>query len=227
VRFCSDAQATPILNHINFTVKPGEIIVFTGYTGGEKNALINLVLHLQQPTSGRILLDDHPLADIQINNLHANIAMVTEDDYLLDEKVAGNIAYGTMRCANEAKITAAAHTSHAMEFIRHMPEGLQTQIGKEATAINKKQVQQLAIARALVKNAPILILDEIPTAQDESDSENLLPALERLILNRTTLIFNQYIPQLKKIDRIVVLENGCITESLKGHSSFQAKSENK
>lgn len=225
VRFCSDAQATPILNHISLTVRPGEIIVFTGYTAGEKNALINLVLHLQQPTSGRILLDDHPLAAIQLNSLHANVAMVTEDDYLLDERVAGNIAYGAMRCANEAKITAAAHASHAMEFIRHMPEGLQTQIGKEAAAINKKQFQHLAIARALVKNASILILDEIPTAQDESDSESLLPSLERLIQNRTTLIFNQHIPQLKKIDRIVVLKNGCITDSLKGYDNFYEKPE--
>lgn len=216
VRFCSDAHATPILNHINFTIKPGEVTVFTGYTAEEKNALINLILHLQQPTSGRILLDDHPLADIQLNNLHANIAIVTEDDYLLDEKIAGNIAYGTMRCANEAKITTAAHASHAMEFIRHMPDGLQTQIGKEGTTINQQQFRQLAIARALVKNAPFLILDEIPTAQEESNSGNLLSALEKLIQNRTTLIFNQYIPQLKKVDRIIVLENGCITESLKG-----------
>lgn len=219
VRFCSDAQATPILNHINFTVKPGEITIFTGYTAGEKNALINLMLHLQQPTSGRILLDDHPLADIQLNNLHANIAIVTEDDYLLDEKIAGNIAYGTMRCANEAKITTAAHASHAMEFIRHMPDGLQTQIGKGGTTINKQQFRQLAIARALVKNAPILILDEMFIVHEESNSGNLLSALEKLMQNRTTLIFNQYIPQLKKVDRIVVLENGCITESLKGSNN--------
>jgi len=215
VRFCSDTQATPILNHINFTVKPCEVIVFTGYTTREKDALINLILHLQQPTNGRILLDDHPLADIQLKSLHTNIAMVSGDDYLLDERVAGNIAYGTIRCANEAKITTAAHASHAMEFIRHMPEGLQTQIGKEGTTLNKQQFQQLAIARALVKNAPILILDEIPTTQEESNFRDLLSVLEELMKNRTTLIFNQYIPQLKKIDRIFVLENGCITESLK------------
>ncbi|WP_292996197.1 ABC transporter transmembrane domain-containing protein [Nitrosomonas sp.] len=223
VRFCSDAQASPILNHINFTVKPGEVTVFTGYTAGEKNALINLILHLQQPTSGRILLDDHPLAEIQLNNLHANIAMVTKDDYLLDEKIAGNIAYGTMRCANEAKITTAAHASHAMEFIRHMPDGLQTQIGKGGTTINQQQFRQLAIARALVKNTPILILDEIFIVHEESNSGNLLLALEKLMQNRTTLIFNQYIPQLKKVDRIVVLENGCTTESLKGPNNSQTK----
>jgi len=225
VQFCSDTQAIPILNHINFTIKSGEIIVFTGYTIEEKNSLINLILNLQQPTSGRILLDDHPLADIQLINLHANIAMVSEDVYLLDERVAGNIAYGTMRCANEAEITSAAHASQAMEFIRGMPEGLQTQIGKEGTEINKKQLQQLAIARALVKNAVILILDEIPAACEESASGNLLPALQKLMQNRTTLIFNHHIPQLKKIDRVIVLKNGCITGSLKESEYFQEKKE--
>ena len=224
VRFCSDAHATPILNHINLTIKPGEVTVFTGYTAEEKNALINLILHLQQPASGRILLDDHPLADIQLNNLHANIAMLTEDDYLLDEKIAGNIAYGTMRCANEAKITTAAQASHAMEFIRHMPDGLQTQIGKVCTTINKQQIRQLAISCASAKNAPTLITNKITTSE-KSNPGNLLSALEKLMQNRTTLIFNQHIPQLKRIDRIVVLENGCITESLKEPNNFQAKKE--
>lgn len=213
VRFGNDALTKPILNHINFTIKPGEIIVFTGYTADEKNAFIDLILCLQQPASGRILLDDHPLSDIQLNNLHAHIAMVTKDSALLDEKVAGNIAYGTMRCANEAKITAAAQASHAMEFIREMSEGLQTSIGEAGTKITQQQCRQIAIARALLKNSPILILDEIP-ATDEPDSGNLLSVLEKLMQNRTTLIFNQQIPHLKKIDRIVVLENGCITENL-------------
>jgi len=214
VHFCDDAQTKPILNHINLIIKPGETIIFTNYTESEKNTLINLILRLQQPTNGRILLDDYPLADIKLNNLQANIAIVAEDSVLLDEKISGNIAYGIMKCANEAKITTAAQASHAMEFIREMPEGLQTQVGKGGATISKKQSQQIAIARALLKNSPILILDEIPAA-NESESSNLLSALERLIQNRTTLIFTQHIPHLKKIDRIVVLENGCITENPK------------
>ena len=213
VRFFNATQTKPILNHISFTFKPGETIVFTGYTENEKNAFIDLILRFQQPTSGKILLDDYPLADIEINNLHSNIALVSENSVLLDEKVADNIAYGAMRCANEAKITAAAQASHAMEFIREMPEGLQTRIGEEGIKISKKQCQQIAIARALLKDSPILILDGIP-ATDEPDSGHLLSTLEKLIQNRTTLIFNPHIPNLKKIDRIVVLENGCIIENL-------------
>lgn len=219
VRFNNHTLTKSILNHINLTIKPGEVIAFTGYTEVEKNALIDLILRLQQPTSGRILLDDHLLTDIPINNLHANIAIVTKDSVLLDEKVAGNIAYGVMRCANEAEITAAAQASHAMEFIREMSEGLQTRISKESEKITKKECQQIAIARAFLKNSPILILDEMP-ATDESDSGDILSALEELTRNRTTLIFNQRIPHLKKIDRIVVLENGCITENLTSTRHF-------
>jgi subfamily B ATP-binding cassette protein MsbA len=159
------------------------------------------------------LLDDYLLTDISINNLHANIAIVTKDSVLLDEKVAGNIAYGAMKCANEAKITTAAQISHAMEFIREMPEGLQTDINKEGKKITTKQRQQMAIARALLKDSPILILDEMPEV-GESGPDNMFEVLEKLMQNRTTLIFNRHIPHLNKIDRIIVLENGCIIENL-------------
>lgn len=210
--FCHDTQKKLILNHINFTIKPGETIVLTHYTDNEKNALIDLILRLRQPTSGNILLDDYPLAEIKLNDLYANMAIVPGDCVWLDEKVAGNIAYGGMRCANEAKITGAAQASHAMEFIRNMSEGLQTKIDKEGGKISKTQSQQIAIARALLKNPSLLILDELSVANGP-ESDNLLSALEKLVQNRTTLIFTQQIPPLKKIDRIVILENGCITEN--------------
>ena len=230
--FCHDTQTKPILDHINLTIKPSETIVFTHYTDNEKNALIDLILRLRQPTSGNILLDDYPLAEIKLNDLYANIAIVPGDCVLLDEKVAGNIAYGGMRCANEAKITRAAQASHAMEFIRNMPEGLQTKIDKEGGKISKAQSQQIAIARALLKNPPLLILDELSVANGPG-SDSLLSALEKLVQNRTTLIFTQHIPPLKKIDRIIVLENGCITENLKTSDTpsnmrfFQSPSETK
>ncbi len=222
VILCNDAQNNPILNHFTLTIKPSEIIVFTSYTQNEKNALIDLILCLQQPTSGRILLDNYLLADIKLSNLHANITIVSADNVLLDETVAGNIAYGAMRCANEAEITAAAQASHAMEFIRKMPEGLQTLIDKEGAEVNKKQLQQIAIARALLKNSPIVILDEILTA-GESDFDHLFPAIETLIKDRTTLIFNQHIPHLRKIDRIIPLKNGHISNNLELSNSLQNK----
>ena len=220
VRCEDDASAKPILNHMHFTLRPGEVVVFTGYTLEEKNALIDLILRLRQPASGKILLNDQPLPDIQLNRLHANIALVSPDTFLLDDKIAGNIAYGAMRCSNEAKITAAVQASHAIEFVRHMPEGLQTDISAKGTAITQQQLLQLAIARAFVKDPRVLILDELFTPQ-EPDPGNLLPVLEKLMQNRTTLIFNPSIPQLQTIDRIFVLENGCIAESLRTPGGFQ------
>ncbi|SNX60414.1 ATP-binding cassette, subfamily B, MsbA [Nitrosomonas ureae] len=226
IRIHDSLQTKPILSHINLTIKPSEVIVFKGYTETEKSVLIDLILRLRQPSYGRILLDEYPLDKIAINQIHRNISLVSADPFLLDERIAGNIAYGAMRCANEAKITAAAHASHAMEFIRRMPEGLQTQINQNGNEISKKQLIQLAIARAFLKNSPLLILDEV-LAAPEPDSAELLFALEKLIQNRTTLIFNQQIPHLKKIDRIVVLENGCITENLKTIDYSQLRQENR
>ncbi len=221
-KVCHDdkAESGSSLNHINFTIEPGNIVVFKGYSTAEKTALIDLILRLQQPSSGKIWLDDHPLEQIRLDSLHANIAMVSPDTFLLDDKVAGNIAYGTKRCSNEATITAAAQASRAVEFIRHLPAGLQTQVTLETNGITPQQLLQLSIARAFVKNTPILILDEV-FALTGSDSGELLPVLENLMENRTTLIFSQQIPpQLKKIDRIIVLENGSITKNLRTLDSY-------
>ena len=212
VRCENDAPTQSILHHLHFTLRPGEVVVFTGYTAAEKNLLIDLILRLRQPSSGRILFDDHPLPDIRLSHLHANIALVPSDTFLLDDKIAGNIAYGALRCSNEARITSAAQISHTTGFIRHMPDGLQTTIGEDGTAITPQQLQQIAVARALVKNSPLLILDE-PFSRQEPAAGNLLAAFETLMHNRTTLIFNPSVPQLQGINRIFVLENGCITET--------------
>lgn len=209
----SDTHTQSVLHHLHFTLHPGEAVVFTGYTAAEKNLLIDLILRLRRPTGGRILFDDHPLPDIRLSHLHANIAMVPSDSFLLDDKIAGNIAYGALRCSNEAKITAAVQMAHAAGFIRHMPEGLQTTIaGPDGAAITPRQLQQIAIARAFLKNSPLLILDE-PFARQEPAAGNLLATFETLMQNRTTLIFNPSIPPLQRIDRVFVLENGCITEA--------------
>lgn len=223
-RVCYDdeAESKPILSHINFAIKPGETVVFKGYSAREKTALIDLILRLQQPVSGNIWLDDHPVEQIKLDNLYANIALVSTEAYLLDDKIAGNIAYGMKHCSNEALITAAAQASGAMEFIRHLPAGLQTQMDLQGSELTRQQLLQLAIARAFVKNAPILILDEI-FAITGHDSGKLLSVLETLMENRTTLIFTQQFPQqLKKIDRIIVLENGSITKNLRTMDSYQS-----
>lgn len=210
----------PILGPINLTVKPGETIVFTRYTAEEKNILIDLLLRMQQPSSGTLLLDDHPLNDIALHCLHSNIGIVMKESLLLSDKIAGNIAYGKMRCANEFSITAAAQASHAMTFIRELPEGLQTSIGEGKSQLTPMQRHYIAIARNFLKNPPVLILDELP-AVDTPDLGILLSVLDKLTYQRTTVVFSQHIPALKNIDRIVVLENGCITENLTHMNSSQ------
>ena len=202
VRFDRTAKTGSIQDFINLTVMPGEVVVFKGYDTDKKNALIDLLLRLESPSSGKIFLGGHLLDEINLDDLYANITLLPAEPLLLDDKIAGNIAYGAMRCAHEAEITAAARNSDAMAFIREMPGGLQTPIGEKGVEITRRQLQFLAIARALVKNAPLLILDEFPAMQDP-DAEILLSALERLMQNRTTLIFSRQIPPLKKIDRII------------------------
>lgn len=206
---CYADNAQSVLNSVTLTVRPSETIVFTGYSAHEKTTLIDLILRFQQPTNGIILLDGHRLNDIRTEDLYAHIALIPADMTFLDDRIAGNIAYGTMACANELRITYAAQTSRAVEFIREMSEGLQTRIGKQGTKITTEHYQLLSIARALLKNPPLLILDEIPVASD-STSNRLLSALDALIQNRTTLIFAQHMPRLKKIDRIFTFRNGHI-----------------
>ena len=164
--------------------------------------MIDLLLRMKSPAHGRIFLDDHPMDEIKLDDLYANITLLPAVPFLLDEKIAENIAYGIKRCTHEAEITAAARDSHAMTFIRKLPGGLQTRIDTEDVEISHQQLQFLAIARAYVKNAPILIVEEMPITQD-SDTQILLSALQQLMQNRTTLIFCQQIPHLHKIDQVI------------------------
>ncbi len=214
VRLYGKHQTCPLLNLYHFSIKPGETIVITGCSATEKEAFIDLLLGLQYPDCGTILFDDHPLETIALPSWHTHIALITQNAVLLDEKIAGNIAYGDNRCANEAQITAAAQASGAMTFIRQLPEGLQTQTDGLTAPLSIKQRQQIAIARAILRNPSILILDDFPR-QEECNDTDLLPVLEALIENRTTLIFSQQVPSLKNIDRIIVLEDGSIAEKIK------------
>lgn len=200
VRFGDEAE--PLLDFTDLTIHPGDVVVFKGYTAAKKNTLIDLLLRLKSPAHGTILLNDLPLNNIRQDDLYANIALLPAEAALLDDNIAGNIAYGARRCSHEAEITTAARDSGASAFIRELPGGLQTRIGEEDTNLTAEQLQLLAIARALLKNAPILILDNVPEPQDPA-AEILLPALARLMQNRTVLIFSQHIPPLKKIDRVI------------------------
>lgn len=204
VCFYNNTAKKPILNNISFSVRPGEIVALVCANPLERSVLIDLILGLSQPTTGKILLDNHPLTDIKQINLHGHIAMISEHAVLLEDTIAGNIAYGMNQSTSEAKITAAAQTALATKFIREMSEGLQTPIGENGLKITEQQRQHIAIAHTLLQNPSILILDEIPNTNYLQHTD-LLNALNNLVQGRTTLIITERNFTWEKIDRVLAL----------------------
>ena len=200
------------LHDIDLAIAPGETIALVGPSGSGKTTLANLVPRFYHPDSGRITLDGHDLEDLRLDSLRSNIALVSQDVVLFNDTVAANIAYGSMKRASEAEIVAAARAAHAMDFIERMPEGLQTLVGENGVRLSGGQRQRLAIARALLRNAPILVLDEATSALDSESERHIQAALETLIHGRTTIVIAHRLSTVEKADRIVVLDHGRITE---------------
>jgi len=183
-----------------------------GASGSGKSTLANLVPRFYLPSSGRITLDGHDLADLTLASLRSNIALVSQEVVLFNDTVAANIAYGQMRVVPETEIVAAAHAAHAMEFILQMPQGLSTLVGERGVKLSGGQRQRIAIARAILKNAPILILDEATSALDSESERHVQAALETLMQGRTSLVIAHRLSTIEKADRIVVLQKGEIVE---------------
>jgi len=203
-----DAQA---LRGINLRINAGETIALVGMSGGGKTSLVNLVPRFYTPTAGSITLDGHDLADISITSLRAQIAMVGQNVVLFDDTIAANIAYGDNN-PDLARLDAAVVAAHLSDVIQDLPLGLQTEIGDNGTRLSGGQRQRLAIARAIYKNAPILILDEATSALDSESERAVQAALDTLIQGRTTLVIAHRLSTIERADRIVVLTDGEITE---------------
>ena len=210
------------LRDICLEIPAGQAVALVGASGGGKSTLANLVPRFYQPNSGRITLDGHDLADLTLASLRANIALVSQEVVLFNDTVAANIAYGQMRVVPEAEIIAAAKAAHAMEFILQMPQGLNTLVGERGVKLSGGQRQRIAIARAILKNAPILILDEATSALDSESERHVQAALETLMQGRTSLVIAHRLSTIEKADRIIVLQKGEIVEA-GTHSELLAK----
>lgn len=203
----------PALDAIGLAIAPGQTVALVGPSGAGKTTLANLVPRFYHPVRGRITLDGRDLESLTLASLRANIALVSQDVVLFNDTVAANIAYGAMNGAAEKDIVAAAEAAHAMEFIREMPQGLATLIGENGVKLSGGQRQRLAIARALLKNAPVLVLDEATSALDTESERHVQAALEALMRGRTTIVIAHRLSTVENADRIVVLDRGRIAES--------------
>jgi len=212
VSFYYGPKECAALKDITLTIKPGETVALVGSSDDSKNVFVNLVPCFFQPTCGKILLDGHELTTLKLASLRSNIGLVSQEATLFNDSIAANIAYGKMGCATEVEIIAAAQAAHAIEFIREMPQGMQTQVGKRGVKLSRGQRQRIAIARALLKNPPILILDESVSTLDYESEHYVQAALETLMQNRTVIIIARRQTTVEKADRIIVLEQNQIIE---------------
>jgi subfamily B ATP-binding cassette protein MsbA len=201
----------PVLENINFEVQAGEIIALVGMSGGGKTSLVNLIPRFYDPTEGLVLIDEVDIRQISIARLRSQIAIVTQEPILFNDTVRSNIAYGTPG-ASDQQIADAAEAAYADGFIRSFPDGFNTSIGELGGRLSGGQRQRLCIARALLKDAPILILDEATSSLD-SESETLVQkALGNLMQGRTTFVIAHRLSTIRNADRIIVLVNGRIVE---------------
>lgn len=211
VNFRYPAAERQVLRDINLQVNPGETVALVGSSGSGKTTLVSLIPRFYDPDDGEIRLDDVRLQDMPLNDLRRHIAMVSQDVLLFNDSVAANIAYGEASHSREA-VVEAARAANALEFIEAMPEGFDTLIGENGVRLSGGQRQRLAIARALLKNAPLLILDEATSALDTQSERLVQSALENLMKNRTTIVIAHRLSTIESADRIVVMHHGEIAE---------------
>ena len=212
VRFRYRDDLPDALRGVSVTIQPGETVAFVGRSGSGKSTLLALIPRFYDVDGGAVMIDGHDLRDYPVKALRSQIALVDQQVRLFNASVAENIAYGLDTLPSQAELIAAAQAANAWEFIQKLPQGLDTMIGQNGTTLSGGQRQRLAIARALLKNAPILILDEATSALDTESERLIQAALDRLVAGRTTLVIAHRLSTVQRADRIVVIQDGRAVE---------------
>jgi subfamily B ATP-binding cassette protein MsbA len=212
VSFSYNNMDRQVLSDVSFVVPAGSVTALVGHSGSGKTTLAGLLPRFYTDYQGNISLDGHELSDYALNNLRSHIALVSQNVVLFNDTVAGNIAYGALAGSSREAIVKAATDAYAMGFIELLPEGLDTLIGENGTLLSGGQRQRLAIARALLKDAPVLILDEATSALDSESERAIQDALVEVIKHRTTLVIAHRLSTIENADQVIVLEQGKVVE---------------
>jgi subfamily B ATP-binding cassette protein MsbA len=212
VRHLYSEDKGPVLEDIDLVIEPGETVAVVGRSGSGKTTLVSLLPRFYDPIAGQILIDGTDIAELTLSSLRKQISLVTQDVVLFNDTVANNISYGLPHHAELEEIERVAEAAHALDFIRELPKGFDTLIGDRGVLLSGGQRQRLAIARAMLKDAPILILDEATSSLDTEAERHIQAALERLMRHRTTLVIAHRLSTIENADRIVVLQRGRVVE---------------
>ncbi|HKM38190.1 MAG TPA: lipid A export permease/ATP-binding protein MsbA [Thiopseudomonas sp.] len=202
----------PVLQNISFTAEKGQMVALVGRSGSGKSTLANLIPRFYEHQHGQILLDDTAIEELTLTNLRRHIALVTQQVSLFNDTVAKNIAYGDLADASLDEIKAASEAAYAAEFIDRMPQGYETLVGENGVLLSGGQRQRIAIARALLKDAPLLILDEATSALDTESERHIQAALDHAVQGRTTIVIAHRLSTIEKADLILVMDQGRIVE---------------
>jgi subfamily B ATP-binding cassette protein MsbA len=205
-------DGTKALSHINLEIQQGETVAFVGQSGGGKSTLVNLVPRFYPYTSGRLLINGQDINDYSLKSLRNHIAFVDQNVVLFNDTVAHNIAYGSNKNATYEQIKQAAIQANALDFIEQLPEGFETMLGENGTRLSGGQRQRIAIARAVLKDVPLLILDEATSALDSESEKIIQSALEKIMVGRTTLVIAHRLSTIEKADKLVVMNEGKVAE---------------
>jgi subfamily B ATP-binding cassette protein MsbA len=211
--FRYQSSSEDVLKNINLIIEQGETVAFVGRSGSGKSTLVNLLPRFFDVPAGHLFIDGLPIEDYQLKSLRQQVAIVNQHVILFQDSVKSNIAYGDLSEASDDAIEKAATTAHAIEFIKELPNGFDTEIGEDGYMLSGGQRQRLAMARAILKDAPVLILDEATSALDNESERYIQDALEAVMHNRTTLVIAHRLSTIEKADKIIVMDGGEIVET--------------